>query len=111
MPWARPASAGLSLSVSDTNGSTAANAYQSAARKISHRMASASIHFCQLAILRRSVSAMLVQVMIDPRFGKCLREGKFVSGRRRQEIDFVFGSDANHLCRVRKVVDAFEQFL
>ena len=67
MPCARPASAGLSLSVSDTNGSTAANAYQSAARKISHRMASVSIPFCQLAILCRSVSAILVQVMVGPR--------------------------------------------
>src|SRR5579871_3120380 len=113
MPWARPASAGLSCSVSETNGSTAANAYQSAARKISHRMASTSIHFCQVEMRCRSVSETVVQVVMMVLVGLELNDRVWQSGsgRRWQEIDFMLGRNAHDFLRVGQVVDAFEQLL
>src|SRR6478672_5478272 len=107
MPCASPASAGLSLRLSETKGSTAAKAYQSAARNISQRMASASMPFCHRAIRRRSLSEMVVQVVVSMVIigSRGLRVGGIgaASGRRRQEIHLVLGGMSHHLLRIGEI--------
>src|ERR1700761_8658057 len=110
MPWARPASAGFRFRVCEMKGITAANAYQSPARNISQTKASVSIHFCQVLMRAWSASERVLKFMVGPfchwlKFGKnsARRER---SSRRRQEIDLVFGGDANDLYRIRNIADA-----
>src|SRR5574338_1640161 len=66
MPCARPACAGSSCSVFEMNGMTAAKAYQSAARKISHTSASATMPIRQRLMRARSGAAIKSQFMLPP---------------------------------------------